>query len=256
MTVSKTVRVQSEYLQMLVSVFDFMRKSGLAESEIKKLCDEAISHRKKRNVLAGTECATTLAVAALTLEAWHRNRRYMRGIEPRAIPLTGPSPSVEALVRAQGISADARAVAGQLKSLGLITRTTAHLYRPSNRMALVSGRDPVIQEYVARSSSTLLATIKHNTSRAGSSSPLIERFAEVPDLPRAKIREFRRFARLQGWAFLRTLNDWLEAKRLRDSTARADRTVRAGVHLYAYVDPLAPKATALAKRRNASRALG
>jgi hypothetical protein len=142
---------------------------------------------------------------------------------------------VEALIRAQGAAADARVLARQLKALGLIIRTTGSLYKPSNRMALVQGLDPVIQQYVARSSSTLLATIRHNTSCADNSSRLIERFAEVPNLPRAHVAEFRRFARIQGWAFLRTVNDWLESRRARPSATRAERTVRAGVHLYAYV---------------------
>jgi hypothetical protein len=32
------------------------------------------------------------------------------------------------------------------------------------------------------------------------------------------------------------VNDWLESRRARRATKRAGRTVRAGVHLYAYVD--------------------
>jgi Family of unknown function (DUF6502) len=221
---------------LLASVFDFMRKSGFAENEIKQACEEALAHRSRPNGLDGTDSATTLAAAASTLDAWHRNRRYMAGTEPRAISLRGPAPSVEALIRSQGADArDARVLARHLKSLGLIIRTTRNLYKPSDRMALAKGLDPVIQQYVARSSATLLATIRHNTSRASNSSRLIERFAEVPDLPRASVAEFRRFARIQGWAFLRTLNDWLESRRVRTRAGRAGRTVRAGVHLYAYV---------------------
>jgi len=211
-----------------------MRKSGFAEDEVKQTCEEALANRNKANV---ADCASTLAAAALILDAWHRNRRYMIGTEPRPIPLRGRAPSVEALIRSQSAAGDARVLATYLKSLGLIIRTTRNLYKPCNRMALVNGLDPVIQQYVARSSSTLLATIKHNTSRVGSSSRLIERFAEVPDLPRRNVAEFRRFARIQGWAFLRTLNDWLESRRPRTPVARGGRTVRAGVHLYAYVQP-------------------
>jgi hypothetical protein len=191
--------------------------------------------RTKPNRSNAADSATTLAVAALALDAWHRHRRYMVGSQPRAIPLCGPAPSVEALIRSQANAGNAQVLARHLKSLGLVIRSSKNLYKPSDRMAVVRGLDPVIQQYVARSSSTLLATIRHNTSRAGHSSPLIERFAEVPNLPRTHVAEFRRFARIQGCAFLRTLNDWLESRRARTSTARAGRTVRAGVHLYSYV---------------------
>jgi hypothetical protein len=229
-------RAQADYRLLLASVFDFMRKSGFAESEVKQTCEEALTqHWSKPNRSNAAGSATTLAVAALALDAWHRNRRYMVGSQPRAVPLRGPAPSVEALIRSQGNSGNAHVLARHLKSLGLIIRTSGNLYKPSDRMALVRGFDPVIQQYVARSSSTLLATIRHNTSRSGHSSPLIERFAEVPDLPQAHVAEFRRFARIQGWAFLRTVNDWLESRRARTSAARAGRTVRAGVHLYSYV---------------------
>jgi hypothetical protein len=228
-------RAHADYRVLLASVFDFMRKSGFAESEVKQTCDEALAHRSKLSASSAADSATTLAAAALTLDAWHRNRRYMVGTEPRAIPLRGPAPSVESLIRSQGAAGNAQALARQLKALGLIVRTTRNLYKPSDRMALVKGLDPVIQQYVARSSSTLLATIRHNTSRAANSSRLIERFAEVPNLPRTHVAEFRRFAQTQGCAFLRTLNDWLESRRARTPRARASRTVRAGVHLYAYV---------------------
>jgi hypothetical protein len=216
-------------------VFDFMRKSGFQENEVKQICTEALAQTKRGDAHAA-QTASTLAAAAVALDAWHRNRRYMVGAAPRAIPLLGPSPSVEALIRSQGIPMDSRTLIRHLKSLGLITRTSGNRYRPSGRMAIVNRLDPVMQQHAARSYSRLLATIRHNTKQAGHSSGLIERFAEVPDLPRARLLEFRRFARAQGGAFLRTLNDWLESRRPRTAAARTRRTVRAGVHLYAYVD--------------------
>lgn len=233
---SKHPRVQSDYGRLLTAIFDFMRKSGFRKKEVEKICGEALA-RSSNGDVEDTAQSATLAAAALTLDAWHRNRRYLAGTQPRAIPLSGPSPSVEALIRSQNASIDVPALARQLKSLGMIIRTSGNLYKPTDRVAVVKALNPVMQQYVARSSSTLLSTIRHNTSRVANSSRLIERFAEVPDLPRRNLPEFRRFARTQGSAFLRTLNDWLESRRLPKAKVRARRTVRAGVHLYAYVDP-------------------
>ena len=242
MTRSNSLRVHSDYRRLLTSIFDFMRKSGFREEEVEEICGEALSH-STRSDTEDEQRYATLAAVALTLDAWHRNRRYIVGTQPRAIRLRGPSPSVEALIRSQDAAADVPALVHQLKSLGLIVRTSRNLYEPSDRMALVNALDPMIQQYIARSSSTLLATIRHNTSRIGSSSRLIERFAEVPDLPRTCVADFRRFARIQGWAFLRTLNDWLESRRPTKATTRVGSTVRAGVHLYAYVDSAPDRVT-------------
>jgi hypothetical protein len=233
----KNSRVQSDYEKLLTSVFDFMRKSGFQESEVKDVCARALATATRSDASNASECAA-LAAAALTLDAWHRNRRYLNGMQPRAIPLLGPSPSVEALIRSQNVGVDPASFARTLKSLGLVVRSGRGHYTPSDRIALVKGLDPMIQQYVARSSAALLATIRHNTSRIGNSSRLIERFAEVPDLPKNRVAEFRRFAHSQGWAFIRTLNDWLESRRPKKAPGRAERTVRAGVHLYAYVDPM------------------
>jgi hypothetical protein len=82
----------------------------------------------------------------------------------------------------------------------------------------------------------LLETIGRNVKGL---SPLIERHAEVPDLPRAYVRAFQRFTQAQGKIFLRTVNDWLEARRLKGllNSKSKPQTVRAGVHTYAYIAP-------------------
>ncbi len=237
MTVRETERTDSDYVQLLASIFDFMRKSGIRDAEVTNVCARAL-RASARDVHSSPRRSATLSVAALTLDAWHRNRRYLdRNAEPRAIPLLGRSPSVEALIRAERAHPDPRALARRFKSLGLVIRSGRNHYKPANRIALIKRLDPTLQQYVARSSATLLKTIRHNINRERDSSRLIERFAEIPDLPQQKTAEFRTFARVQGWEFLRTLNDWLESRRARRATKRTARTVRAGVHLYAYIEP-------------------
>lgn len=228
-----------EYTHLLASLFDFMRKSGMRDSDVRRVCADALdgTARETRDRSGQTP---TLALAALALDAWHRNRRYLdRNAEPRAVRLLGASPSVEALIRAENKCPDPPGLARQLKNLGMLVRSGRNQYKPANRIALIAGLDPALHQYTARASATLLKTIRHNVSRELDSSRLIERFAEVPDLPRHKAAEFRRFARAQGWEFLRTLNDWLESRRARRRSIRAKQTVRAGVHLYAYIEPSA-----------------
>jgi hypothetical protein len=237
MPVQAMERVHSDYSHLLASIFDFMRKSGIRDADVKGICDEAL-HMSVRTGRTKSRGSITLSVAALALDAWHRNRRYLdRNAQPRAIRLFGQSPSVEALIRAERGHSNPRALARQLRSLGLVIRSGRNQYKPTDRIALFSSLDPTIQQYIARASANLLKTIRHNISRGKNSSRLIERFAEVPDLPAHRSAEFRKFARVQGWEFLRTLNDWLESRRSRRLTRTRSRTVRAGVHLYAYVEP-------------------
>ena len=219
-------------------MFDFLLTSGMEVKTIRGIVDRAFAQAGERNRRALRRSDFGLATAGRVLDRWHRSRRYTtETATPRAIPLLGRAPSVEALVRSENARVDCAEFARRLKSLGFLIRTDGRRYRPAARIAVVAGLSPLIQEYVARSSSTLLQTIRHNVSRTRASQKFIERFAEVPDLPAGCEGAFRRFSTEQGWAMLDRMNDWLESRRAQRSTRRAGRTVRAGVHLYAYVDP-------------------
>jgi hypothetical protein len=228
-----------EYIGLLKSIFDFLLISGSDVEAIRAIVDRAFAETLTKNKKSHQRGDFGIAIAGRVLDAWHRNRRYLNeDAEPRAIPLLGRAPSVEALVKAENSRCDTAAFARRLRSLGLLVRSGRGHYTPAMRVALVGGLNPLIQQYVARSSATLLRTICQNVSMPSRSSRLIERFAEVPDLPVRYAAEFRRFSRDQGWAMLNTLNDWLEARRSRRATNLGRRTVRAGLHLYAYVDPV------------------
>jgi len=233
----ETERQQSEYVQLMRSMFDFLLTSGMEVKAIRRVVERALTEEGARSRESPRRGDFGLATAGRVLDRWHRSRNYTteRAV-PRAIPLLGRAPSVEALVRSENARVESAEFARRLKSLGFLIRAAGGRYKPAARIAVVAGLNPLIQEYVARSSSTLLQTIRHNISRPRSSQKLIERFAEVPDLPAECETAFRRFSTEQGWAMLDRMNDWLESRRAQRTTRRVGRTVRAGVHLYAYVD--------------------
>ena len=230
---------QAEYIGLLRSMFDFLLTSGMDVKSIRRIVDCAFAEtgaqipRRKRQRDLG------LAIAGRVLDTWHRDRRYTdKNAEPKAIPLFGRAPSVEALVRSENLRSEGPQFARRLKSLGFLIRSGRNRYKPAARIAVVAGLNPLIQEYAARSSATLLGTIRHNVSKPARARKLIERFAEVPDLPLDCEAAFRKFSHEQGWAMLKTVNDWLESRRTRKKSSGGKRTVRAGMHLYAYVDPM------------------
>ena len=233
----ETERQHSEYVRLMKSMFEFLLTSGMEVKAIRGIVERALKEEGERGPSALYRSDFGLATAGRVLDRWHRSRRYTteRAV-PRAIPLLGRAPSVEALVRSENARVDSAEFARRLKSLGFLIRAEGSRYKPAARIAVVAGLNPLIQEYVARSSSTLLQTIRHNISLPSRSQKLIERFAEVPDLPAGCETAFRKFSTEQGWAMLDRMNDWLESRRARRMARRAGRTVRAGVHLYAYVD--------------------
>jgi hypothetical protein len=242
---------EADFSAILTTVFGLMFAGGMQTEAIRVLSTsslrlaEAESRRGQRDISGG------LPLAALVLDAWHRDRRYLdaKGT-PRAIRLVGPTPSVQALLRAEGSSSqDARNVAQRLKALRLVISTGRGFYKPASEVALVSKYDPFVLQYVGKSLALLLETIHGNLSASKTSEPLLERFAEVPDLPLEYVPAFQKFTKLHGWVLLRTVNDWLESRRARRTTRTRTGTARAGIHIHAYVSRVrATKTTAKVSR--------
>ena len=237
---SKGLKV--DYSNVLVAIFELMLRSGIQARELLPACIQSLERAEDRSHSRRKDECTGLANVALVLDAWHRDRRYLsaRGT-PKAVRLLGPAPSVEALVRLQQIKPPASDVARRLKAIQLVVPIGRRsLYKPASDVAVISARDPLILQHTARALSTLLETVGQNVCGTRNLAPLIERVAEVPDLPRRHIRAFQSFTHAQGRTFLRTVNDWLESRRVRPSRKGMKGmkgTVRAGVHTYAYVAP-------------------
>jgi len=238
MTASKSPRkIEFRYTKVMDSIFELILRSGVPPASLERACAaslrKAISDSKTRQGSAVAE----FVVTGLVLDAWHRDPRYVDKLgNPKAVPLMGYAPSVEALVRAQRAGRKSAGIAQRLRDLRLIAESKRGRYRPISDVAVISSEDPIVIEHTAKALSTLLETVGRNISHERQLAPLIERVAEIPDLPQKYIQEFERFTQVQGRIFIRTVNDWLEARR---ATVRRGRklpkSVRAGVHAYAYV---------------------
>lgn len=238
MGVRSTRRVASEYRRVLTSVFEFMFACGLGRKDILAIATMALDKAKVASGELRRDVPGGLATAALVLDAWHRDPRYLTSsARPRAVRLLGPAPSVEALVRAQPGQHRPVSLARRLKSQRLVVPCGMELYKPASNIALLSAYDPLAVQHVARSLSMLLETIRQNLTGHHTSQRLIERIAEVPDLPLQQVHAFRKFTQAQGWILLRTVNDWLEARRSKDPALRR-QAVRAGIHVHTYVGTL------------------
>jgi hypothetical protein len=235
-------QLQIDYSNVLVAIFDLSLRSGIGAKDLLRVCMRSLKRAERQCRLKRKAEYGVAFAAAQVLDAWHRDRRYLssRGA-PKPVRLFGPAPSVEALVRRQKGPEHASDVARHLKAFQLVVTCGKNLYRPTTDVALISARgprDPLVLQYASGALLTLLGTVSQNVSASGSPALLIDRVAEVPDLPRKEIEAFKMFTQLQGRTFIRTINDWLETRRgRRSSWRRTNGTVRAGIHTYAYVVP-------------------
>jgi len=234
-------KTRRDYERVLTAVFGLLIQCGVRERVVSAMANRALKVAIQKANSLGQSSGGELATFSLVLDAWHRDRRYLtsRG-KPRAVPLLGRPPSVEALVRSEGPLFDPIDLAYRIQALGLITPCPGNRYRPIGDTALVSIYGPTVLQHVARCLMSLLETVEDNLTGAPTSAHWLERFAEVPDLPAECVDDFQQFSQLQGAMFARTINDWLETRRARGQTI-VNRTnvgaVRAGVHVHAYVAP-------------------
>ena len=230
-------QVEVDYSNILVAIFELMLRGGVRAKDLLPVCVRSLERADAKCRLGRRSQGNGLIAAALVLDAWHRDRRYLSPTgAPKPVPLRGPAPSVEGLIRRHRVKERGSSVLQSLKAFRLIVPCGDSLYIPASDVAVVATRDPIILQHAARALSTLLETVGQNVGGISNSPPLIERVAEVPDLPRKHVRAFRAFTQAQGRTFIRTVNDWLEARRARNK--RVNGTVRAGIHTYAYVAPI------------------
>lgn len=236
MTTRLTRQLKREYSRTLAEVFAFMLAGGMSVAELRDACAEVLRRASSGARIKGREEAAGLTTAARVLDEWHRNRRYLSAeASPKPIRLLGNAPSVEALSRARRGPRNAAIVAKRLRELGLVVPCGRGLYKPASEFAVVSKDHPFIHENTVRAVSAILETVRQNIGNAQTSERLIERFAEVPDLPRRHLAAFRKFSQMQGSLLLRTINDWLESRRARRTSGSASRRIiHAGVHVFAF----------------------
>lgn len=229
---------------LLSAVVSFMLRSGVSRSELSELFCECLDACLAEGELPPPASSRVSPgddfVAAAAIKIWHRDARFLTSdARPKPLRLRGPTESIEALVRTQYSAAVARTAVSNLMSAGLIRPTGRSRYLPSREVATISQLHPLMIEHVSKSILRLVETVGRNTSANRRDFKLIERFARVPDLDVSEARAFADFTHRQGLAYLRAVDDWLEARRTGVPAEKKGRrrraSIGAGVHLYAYM---------------------
>lgn len=241
----KDIMSRQLQLKLFGSVIQFMATIGVSEAGIREAFESAVTKMEAKRTRSSGNAADAKYqpngdVSAHLLRMWFRDVRLVRGVDskPRPLPLSRGKNSLKALIRELDDSADAAAVIRDMKAVGLIKKNARGLYVPTASAAVIPRLHPWVVEHAVRSVIRFVSTIHRNSNPTPDLPPLLERYSYVPDLNPADSRGFAEFARDQGQAYLNTLDDWLEHRRVpkRRGSPRSPKSgVPAGVHLITFI---------------------
>lgn len=223
---------------ILFSVLLSLMRGGASITSIQNAAAKYIEKARKAYDLECLDDTNISTAVATALHAWHHKRRYLNPASGKPLPLAkfGKGSTLRSLILSEAPHVDAQAVIEALSRLGFLSRTKSGKYLPKKRYATIDALDPVLAEHVCATLGRLLTTVQHNTRTRQRGARYIERSAQVFDLPKDLLPDFRRFANAQGEIFVGAMNDWLESRRSRSRIADRTKSVRAGVHLYAFAE--------------------
>ena len=228
--------------ELLASVIYFMSRSGMESDRIERSFRGSIEAARTRGHAVSKSAVSDIGsdtVAGAVLRAWHREDAYLDDeAKPIPLKLNGRPRSLATLMRRQDSKCDALALAEDMLAVGLIRKSRRGTYLPTTESATIRQLHPLLIDHVAKSVMRLVETVYRNTDPMISSTPMIERYAHVPDLDPADAKEFAAFAQQQGAAYLAAIDDWLETRRVQSGAGKKRRfrtKVAAGVHLVAYL---------------------
>jgi hypothetical protein len=233
-------------LKLLRSILEFMSRSGLSDGAIRDAfgtCLEDLEKGKRSAMALPTREGKYVGngnVSAELIRLWTRDGRYIDGdARPKPLPLSTGRNNLVSLVAKLDPTADPQSVIESMRSVGLLRRLPSGKYIPTAESVTIDRLHPLAVEHVAKSLIRLVTTVCRNTDPKRQAIPLIERYAYVPDLSEAEAKAFAEFTRTQGMAYLESVDDWLEQRRVRRQPLKKKRNdgigITAGVHLVAYL---------------------
>jgi hypothetical protein len=108
---------------------------------------------------------------------------------------------------------------------------------PKGKIVSPSGLDHAQTLRTATMMDRLIRTIAHNTRLKYRGPVLLEVMAQVPKLPARDIAEFKRFTKVHGLIFAKTVDDWLESRNILRSKRQSIPTREAGIVAFAFHEP-------------------
>jgi hypothetical protein len=170
---------------------------------------------------------------ARVLSGWHQDPDYLDSTgKPRILPLEGPAPSYEALVRRYGGDVPGVTILRELKRTGAIRvgeGDTAEALRRNYRL------DTAEPEALDRAGSVLAdlgQTVTHNLYRDDDEASRFEARATNTNIAAAAMPAYREFIYRESQVFLESVDEWLSRHELSDADSKKTSVQRVGLGMY------------------------
>jgi hypothetical protein len=224
----------------VVTMLHLKLRSGSTPIELKRFVAACVSHAISSHKPSKQGQMIWLYQIARVLRTWHLETRYLtESGQPRPLMLSG-SNGLRSLIRSNFPQQRVNLVLETMRRNGLIRRRKTGYWIPTSRYARTPRPTVELLSHFAEGVSRFAETVGKNTATRRKGDLLLERAAQVSDLPRKDAKEFRKFVQAQGMAFLTAVDDWLES-RSHAKPRRRDDVCNAGVFTFAFIDDLNAK---------------
>jgi hypothetical protein len=168
------------------------------------------------------------------VRTWHKGTRFLSADgKPKPLLVQGKN-GLKSLIRIHFPNHKFDDVFAILRKSRLIQRKKGGRWLPTENHARISMVTPESLFHFAEGVARLAETVIKNTTSSNKSSLLFERASTVPRLPLEASNEFKKYAKVQGMAFLSAIDDWLESRTLK-KPVMSRSTCQAGVYAFAFL---------------------
>jgi hypothetical protein len=170
---------------------------------------------------------------ARVLSGWYQDTAYLDADrKPRTLPLEGPAPSYEDLVKRYGGDVPAITILRELKRTGAVRSNDNATVTAVRRNYRLDTADP---EAVTRAGSVLEdlgRTVAHNLYRSAKEPSRFEARATNTNVPASAVGPYREFIYAESQVFLEKVDAWLAQNQVADADAARASVQRLGIGMY------------------------
>lgn len=205
-------QAEEDIHRAVVTMLSLKLSSGTTPIELNKFVSSCVSQAIKSHKPAGRGQMIWLYQIARVLRTWHLETRFLSEIgQPKPLRLGGTN-GLRSLIRDHFPQNMSGLVFETMQRNGLIRRKKSGHWIPTSRYAKTPRPTVELLAHFAEGISRLATTVGKNTKAKRKGDLLLEKAAQVNDLPRSEAKAFRKFVQAQGMAFLTAIDDWLETR--------------------------------------------
>lgn len=228
-------KAEMDIQRAVVTMLQIKLQSGTSPQELRRFLNKCVSKAERGYRPPGQGDMIWLYQIARILRTWHLETRFITTSgEPKALKLQGKD-SLRSLILCHFPPRKVNLVLNTMKRNELIRHRRSGFWVPTSRYARTPKPTVELLSHFAEGISRLAETVGKNTTSKRPGDLLLERAAQVSDLPVSEAKAFRLYVQTQGMAYLTTVDDWLES-RSRNVPRKSKRVCHAGVFTFAFID--------------------